>query len=117
MSASAVKKSSGSASSLTSSRRALVRRIASRVATTGTPLDVLRESADEAEEDIQTIRLTAATDAGRMRQQGVNQRLAGQLTLLEGRQQQLAYNIKARDARISALTTLGRGAYQVSQIV
>jgi hypothetical protein len=87
------------------------------LATTGTPLDVLRESADEAEEDIQTIRLTAATDAGRMRQQGVNQRLAGQLTLLEGRQQQLAYNIKARDARISALTTLGRGAYQVSQIV
>ena len=52
-----------------------------------------------------------------MRQQGVNQRLAGQLTLLEGRQQQLAYNIKARDARISALTTLAKGGYQVSQIV
>jgi hypothetical protein len=92
-------------------------RKSSVVATTGTPLEVLSESASEAEEDIQTIRLTAATEAGRMRQQGVNQRLAGQLTLLEGRQQQLAYNIKARDARISALTTLGRGAYQVSQIV
>ena len=87
------------------------------LATTGTPLDVLRESADEAEEDIQTIRLTAATDAGRMRQQGVNQRLAGQLTLLEGRQQKLAYDIRARDARMSALTTLAKGGYQVSQIV
>ena len=87
------------------------------LATTGTPLDVLRESADEAEEDIQTIRLTAATDAGRLREQGVNQRLAGQLTLLEGRQQQLAYNIKARDARMSALTTLAKGGYQLSQIV
>ena len=86
-------------------------------ATTGTPLDVLRESADEAEEDIQTIRLTAATDAGRLREQGVNQRLAGQLTLLEGRQQRLAYNIKARDARMSALTTLAKGGYQLSQIV
>ncbi len=92
-------------------------RKSSVVATTGTPLEVLSESASEAEEDIQTIRLTAATEAGRMRQEGVNQRLAGQLTLLEGRQQQLAYNIKARDANISALTTLGRGAYQVSQIV
>ena len=87
------------------------------LATTGTPLDVLRESADEAEEDIQTIRLTATTDAGRLREQGVNQRLAGQLTLLEGRQQQLAYNIKARDARMSALTTLAKGGYQLSQIV
>ena len=87
------------------------------LATTGTPLDVLRESADEAEEDIQTIRLTAATDAGRLREQGVNQRLAGQLTLLEGRQQKLAYDIRARDARMSALTTLARGGYQVSQIV
>lgn len=92
-------------------------RKSSVVATTGTPLEVLSESASEAEEDIQTIRLTAATEAGRMRQQGVNQRLAGQLTLLEGRQQQLAYNIKARDARISALTTLAKGGYQVSQIV
>tara|TARA_A100000172_G_C3037236_1_gene108951 strand:+ start:770 stop:1294 length:525 start_codon:yes stop_codon:yes gene_type:complete len=87
------------------------------LATTGTPLDVLRESADEAEEDIQTIRLTATTDAGRLREQGVNQRLAGQLTLLEGRQQRLAYNIKARDARMSALTTLAKGGYQLSQIV
>ena len=87
------------------------------VATTGTPLEVLKESADEAEEDIQTIRLTAATDAGRLREQGVNQRLAGQLTLLEGRQQKLAYDIRARDARISALTTLAKGGYQVSQIV
>tara|TARA_Y100001938_G_C8055926_1_gene414357 strand:- start:16 stop:546 length:531 start_codon:yes stop_codon:yes gene_type:complete len=87
------------------------------LATTGTPLDVLRESADEAEEDIQTIRLTAATDAGRLREQGVNQRLAGQLTLLEGRQQKLAYDIRARDARMSALTTLAKGGYQVSQIV
>ena len=87
------------------------------LATTGTPLDVLRESADEAEEDIQTLRLTAATEAGRMRQQGVNQRLAGQLTLLEGRQQKLASDISARSASIGALTTLARGGYQVSQIV
>ncbi len=87
------------------------------IASTGTPLEVMRDNANEAEEEIQTIRLTAATDAGRLREQGVNQRLAGQVALLEGRQQQLAYNIKARDARFGALTTLAKGGYQVSQII
>lgn len=87
------------------------------LASTGTPLEVLKESADEAEEEIQTIRLTAATDAGRLREQGVNQRLAGQVALLEGRQQKLAYDIKARSAKIGALTTLVKGGYQASQIV
>ena len=77
----------------------------------------MRDNANEAEEEIQTIRLTAATAAGRLREQGVNQRLAGQVALLEGRQQQLAYNINARDARFGALTTRAKGGYQVSQII
>ena len=79
--------------------------------------EVLRDNANEAEEEVQTIRLTAATDAGRMREQGVNQRLAGQVALLEGRQQKLSYDIKARSARMGALTTLAKGGYQVSQII
>ena len=87
------------------------------IATTGTPLEVLRDNANEAEEEVQTIRLAAVTDAGRMREQGVNQRLAGQVALLEGRQQKLAYDIKARSARMGALTTLAKGGYQVSQII
>ena len=87
------------------------------IATTGTPLEVLRDNANEAEEEIQTIRLTAATDAGRMREQGVNQRLAGQVALLEGRQQKLAYDIKARSAQFGALTSLAKGGYQLSQII
>jgi hypothetical protein len=75
------------------------------------------DNANEAEEEVQTIRLTATTEAGRMREQGVNQRLAGQLTLLEGRQQRLAYDIKARSAQMDAFTSLGKGAYQLSQII
>jgi hypothetical protein len=86
------------------------------IATTGTPLDVLRESADEAEEDIQTIRLMAATDAGRLREKGVNQRLAGQVALLEGRQQKLAYDIKARSAMISAVGQMVKAGSYASQI-
>nr|BAR32599.1 putative internal virion protein [uncultured Mediterranean phage uvMED] len=87
------------------------------IASSGTPLQVLMDNANEAEEEVQTIRLTATTDAGRMREQGVNQRLAGQLTLLEGKQQRLAYNIKARSAQMDAFTSLGKGAYQLSQII
>ena len=87
------------------------------IASTGTPLEVLRDNANEAEEEVQTIRLTAATDAGRMREQGVNQRLAGQVALLEGRQQKLSYDIRARSARMGALTTLAKGGYSMSQIV
>jgi len=82
------------------------------IASSGTPLEVLRDNANEAEEEIQTIRLTAATDAGRLREQGVNQRLAGQVALLEGRQQKLAYDIKARSAKIGAITTLFKGGAQ-----
>jgi len=83
------------------------------LAGTGTPLQVLMASANEAEADVQTIKLAAATDAGRLREQGVNQRLAGQLALLEGRQRQLGYNIKARSAQFTAASTLVKGGSQV----
>lgn len=87
------------------------------IASSGTPLQVLMDNANEAEEEVQTIRLTATTEAGGMREQGVNQRLAGQLTLLEGRQQRLAYDMKARSAQMDAFTSLGKGAYQLSQMI
>ena len=87
------------------------------MAGTGTPLAVMMRSANEAEEDIQTLKLTASTEAGRMREQGVNQRLAGQLALLEGRQQKTAFDIKARSAMFDAIGSVVKGGYQMSQIV
>jgi hypothetical protein len=86
------------------------------MAGTGTPLQVLMENANEAEAEVQTIRLMAATDAGRLREQGVNQRFAGQLAMLEGRQQRTAYGMKARSAQMGALLSVAKGGYQLSQM-
>ena len=80
-------------------------------------LEVMMENANEAEEDVQTIRLQAATDAGRMRQQGVNQRLAGQLTLLQGRSQKMAADIQARSQMFGAASSAAMSGYRISQIV
>ena len=76
------------------------------VATTGTPLQVLMENASEGEEEVQLIKLEAAGDATRLREQATNQRLAGQVALLEGRQQQLASNIRAGTARTQAFADI-----------
>jgi len=86
------------------------------MAGTGTPLTVMMASANEAEEDVQTLKLQASTDAGRMRAQGVNQRLAGQLALLEGRSQKMAYDIQARAKQFEALTTVVQGGSRIAQI-
>lgn len=86
----------------------------------GTPLLVMMENANEAEEEVQLIGLQARTDAGRMREQGINQRLAGELALLEGGQQQLGFNIRARAAQTQgfadAFSSLGSLGMQASQI-
>lgn len=81
---------------------------------TGTPLLVMMENANEAEEEVQLIGLQARTDAGRMREQGVNQRLAGELAILEGRQQQLGFNIRARAAQTQAFTDALMGIGRIS---
>ncbi len=83
---------------------------------TGTPLLVLANNATEAAEDIQTINLAAATEAGRSRERGVNERLAGQLTLLEGRQRQQAYNIQAKGKMLDAVSSAAWGGYKYAQI-
>lgn len=87
------------------------------IASSGTPLEVMMQNANEAEEDVQTINLQAATDAGRLRQQGVNQRLAGQLTLLEGRSQKMAADIQARSQMFGAASSAAMGGYKISQMI
>ena len=86
------------------------------VASTGTPLQVLMENANQAEIDAQTIRLQALTDAGQLREQAANERLAGQLTLLEGRSQRAALNMQARSKMFDAFTSLAEGGYRIAQI-
>lgn len=86
------------------------------IASSGTPLQVMMDNANEAEEEVQLIKLTGATEAGRLREGGVNQRLAGQLALLEGRAQQQAFNIQARGKMFDALSTVAFGGYRISQI-
>ena len=83
------------------------------VATTGTPLQVLMDNASEGEEEVQLIRLEAAGDATRLREQAANQRLAGQVSLLQGSQQQLASNIRADTARTQALADIFKLGAQV----
>ena len=96
---------------------ASTRYLKSGVQMTGTPLKVLAESAAEADEEKKTLALVARTDAGRMEERARDARLRGQLTLLEGRQQQTAYNIRARSATMSALSSAAFGGYRLSQIV
>jgi len=86
------------------------------IATTGTPLQVLLNSDTEAEEEKQMIGLAARTDAGRIRESGVNEELAGRLTLLEGAQQRRAAETKSRSEMLGALTTAAFGSYRYSQI-
>jgi len=83
---------------------------------TGTPILVAMENANEAEEEVQLIGLQARTDAGRLREQGVNQRLAGEVALLEGRSRQMAFNTRAKTAMISGFSDALMGAGRISQI-
>ncbi len=86
------------------------------VATSGTPLQVLLENANEAEEDVQLIGLEAATDASRFREQARNQRLEGEIALLEGGQRRLAANTRARTQTISSFANLASGLFDTVQI-
>ena len=87
---------------------------------TGTPLLVLAENADEAEEEVQLTQLAASTDAGRLRESGVNQRLMGDIAMLEGNQRALGFNIQARavqtKAYADAFSSLGNLGFKASQI-
>ena len=85
------------------------------VASSGTPLEVLFAD-DEATEEEKMIRLNTATDVTSLRERGANQRLAGQLTLMEGRQQQIASKTQSRSELFSALTSAAFGAYRYGQI-
>jgi hypothetical protein len=86
------------------------------VASSGTPLAVLMDNANKFEEDIELDRLQGATESGRIRESATNQRLAGQLALLEGGSRKMAADIQARGHMFSALTSAAKGAYQYSQI-
>ncbi len=71
-------------------------------ASTGTPLQVLAENAGEAEEEVQLTQLAARTEAGRLRESGVNQRLMGDIAMLEGNQRALGFNIQAKAVQTKA---------------
>jgi hypothetical protein len=86
------------------------------VASTGTPLAVLKDNADKFEEDIELNRLQGTTESGRIRESATNQRLAGQLALLEGQSRKMAADIQARGHMFSALSSIAKGAYQYSQV-
>lgn len=96
---------------------AATRYLKSGVQMTGTPLLVLAESAAEADEEKKTLALVARTDAGRMEERARDARLRGQITLLEGRQRQQAYNIRARSATMSALSDAALGGYRLRQAI
>ena len=87
------------------------------VASTGTPLEVLAENANQAAEQEQLMRLQASTEAGQLREQAAGQRLAGQLTLLEGQQRKAALNVQARGALYDALQSGLMGGYKISQTI
>ena len=87
------------------------------LASTGTPLQVLLDSDVEADEEKQMIALTARTQAGEMRERGANQRLAGQLTMLEGQQIREAARTASRAQMFAALKTAAIGAYQYRQLI
>jgi|21_taG_2_1085346.scaffolds.fasta_scaffold09221_2 hypothetical protein len=96
---------------------ASTRYLKSGVQMTGTPLLVLAESAAEADEEKKTIALVARTDAGRMEEKAREARLRGQITLLEGRQRQQAFNIRARSATMTALSDAAFGGYRVYKAI
>jgi len=87
------------------------------VASSDTPLEVMMRNANEAEEEKQLIGLAARTEAGQMREAGVNERLAGQLAILEGRARQQAYNTQARGEMFNAVKSIAFGGYQMSQMI
>ena len=86
------------------------------IASSGTPLEVLMQNANAAEDDIELNRRQGATEAGQMREQGVNERLQGQLTLLGAQQQEAAYKMQARSQQFAAVKSLAFGGYQYGQI-
>ena len=86
------------------------------VTTSGSPLLVLRDSANEFAEDMALLHEQGATESGRMREQAVGQRLSGSLALLEGQSRKMAEDIRAKGHAFAALKGIGTGMYQYSQI-
>jgi hypothetical protein len=86
------------------------------IASSGTPLEVMMRNATDAEEDIELNRRQGATEAGQMREQGVGERLQGQLILLAGKQKEAALKAQARGHMFSAISTIAFGGYKIGQI-
>ena len=87
------------------------------VASSGTPLEVLMNSANEASKEKMTIGVQARTDSRALQERGVDQRLAGQLGLMEGRAKQAAYKSQGTAALlggISSAAMTGAKMYQLS---
>ena len=85
------------------------------VASSGTPLEVLMNSANEADEEKETIAVLAR-DAGAMRERASNERLAGELGLMEGRAKKMSYDMQARSQMFAAVSSAAMGGYKYSQI-
>ena len=86
------------------------------VVSSGTPLEVLRDNAEAFEGDVALLHMEGETASGRIRESAVNQRLAGNLALLEGQSRKMAQDIKARGHMFSAMKSMAGGMYQYSQI-
>ena len=86
------------------------------VASSGTPLEVLMNSANEADEEKETIAVLAQRDAGAMRERASNERLAGELGLMEGRAKKMSYDMQAKSQMFAAVSSAAMGGYKYSQI-
>jgi len=86
------------------------------IASSGTPLAVLMENANEAEEDIQTGRLQVATEAGQLRERATGLRVSGEISMLEARARKMSYDIQAKTALFNGLSQMAFGGAQIAQI-
>ena len=87
------------------------------VASSGTPLEVLMNSANEASKEKMTIGVRARTDSRALQERGVDQRFAGQLGLMEGRAKQAAYKSQGNAALLGSIGSAamtGAKMYQLS---
>ena len=91
-------------------------RAGDREVSSGTPLEVLMNSANEADEEKETIAVLAQRDAGAMREKASNERLAGELGLMEGRAKKMSYDMQARSQMFAAVSSAAMGGYKYSQI-
>ena len=83
------------------------------VASSGTPLDVLLENAEQADAQIAAIQYNGAAEARDLRQEGINQQLQGSIAALEA-------NAQASAIRASTVTSVFKGgiaAYDAGMFV